>query len=170
MAETWHELEPVGLEFLKTAPSKYVVEAEIAAPREAVWRAFADASTWSQWFPDVETASYPNQAPPYGVGTLRASTVAGQRYEEYMVVWDEPSRWAYYVARTTRPIARAQLEYTEFEDCAGGTRVRWTLATDPLEDLEFMADGTDFKEFLQSLHDEAMARLGAWLRAQLRSN
>ena len=163
---SWHELEPVGLEFLETAPRKYIVEAEVAAPRAAVWRAFADASSWAGWFPGVEVASYPAQGPPFGVGTLRTSTVAGERFEEYMLAWDEPSRWAYYIARTTMPIARAQLECTEFEDCPDGTRVRWILATDPLQDLEFMADGTPFEEFLQTLHDKAMSNL----ETQLRSN
>jgi len=167
MSAQWHDMREVGLEFLDSAPRVYVMQAELDAPRARVWDAFADASTWEHWFPGVETADYPGETRPYGVGCFRASTVSGQKYEEYMLAWDEPARWAYYIARATLPIARAQLECTDFEDAGSGTRVRWTLATDPLQDLDFMADGKPFQDFLQGLHEEAMRNLEAYLKSKL---
>lgn len=162
---TWHALKKVGMDFAETAPTRYEAEAVVAAPRGDVFAAFADAASWKHWFPGVEEASYPGESPPFGVGTFRASVVAGQRYEEYMVAWDEGARWAYYIDRATVPVARAQLEVTEFEDCDGGTRVRWIIACEPLPDLGFMADGTPFEEFMAGLWRDAMQRLEGWLKA-----
>ena len=62
------------------------------------------------------------------VGTFRQATVGRQRYEEYIVAWDEGRRWPYYIDRATVPIATAQLECTEFEDDGRGTRLHWTVA------------------------------------------
>jgi hypothetical protein len=76
-----------------------------------------------------------------------------------MLVWDRERRWAYRVDRSTAPVARAQLEITDFERDGNGTRVRWTLAVDPLEKLGYMADGTPFETFLANLFRDAMRAL-----------
>jgi carbon monoxide dehydrogenase subunit G len=154
----WHVLQPVGLEFLEKAEQVFRVEQQVAAPLERVWEAFADAASWSRWFPGVEWARY-DGASPAGVGTIRRSSVAGVEYEETMLVWDRGRRWAYRVDRSTAPVARAQLEITDFERSGDGTRVRWTLAVDPLEKLGYMADGTPFERFLENLFRDAMRGL-----------
>jgi carbon monoxide dehydrogenase subunit G len=157
----WFEMRPVGLDFLKDAPRVWVAECQLSAPRMAVWNAFADAASWPAWFPGVSQASYPGESPPYGVGTRRAASVAGQRYEERMVAWDEGKRWAYYIERATLPLANAQLECSEFEDHEGGTRVRWTLAADPRTALKVAAPA--FQRVLDSLHRKAMGNLERYL-------
>ena len=73
----------------------YVAERTLAAPRTSVWTAFADPATWRHWWPGVSSASYGNSPEPYGVGTFREATVSGQRYEEYIVAWEEQRRFAY---------------------------------------------------------------------------
>jgi carbon monoxide dehydrogenase subunit G len=158
----WHPLRPVGLEFEGQAENVFRVEQRVAAPIGRVWDAFADASGWSAWFPGVEWARYDGAAPA-GVGTIRCSSVAGVQYEETMLVWDRERRWAYRVDRSTAPVARAQLEITDFEREGNATRVRWTLAVDPLEKLGYMADGTPFETFLANLFRDAMRGLEAYL-------
>ncbi len=159
----WFEMRAVGLDFIERAGKTYVMECELEAARREVWEAFADPSTWSQWFPGVESASYGESVPPYGVGTFREATVSGQKYEEGMVAWDEGKRWAYYVARATLPIARAQLECTEFEDCGAGTRVRWILAVD--RRLLLWLAAPFFHRYLKGLFRRAMTNLDAYIRA-----
>ena len=161
MSEQWHDMKPVGLEFLDTAPERYICEARVAARPSKVWHAICDASGWCEWFPGVESAGYGDDAP--GVGSLRWSLVGGVRYEETMLLWDEPARWGYRVDRATGPIARAHVEITELEPDADGTLVRWRVATDPAEAIDYMADGTPFEDFLQGLHDEAMNALDSYL-------
>jgi uncharacterized protein YndB with AHSA1/START domain len=158
----WHALRPVGLEFLEKAEQVFRVEAQVAAPLERVWDAFADAASWSSWFPGVEWARY-DGAPPAGVGTIRRSSVGGVQYEETLLVWDRGRRWAYRVDRSTAPVARAQLEITDFERSGADTRVCWTLAVDPLEKLGYLADGTPFEKFLANLFRDAMRGLEAYL-------
>lgn len=163
-AGPWHTLRAVGLEFLREAPQVYRQEALVRAPRAAVWRALADASRWHEWFPGVEWARYGGAgARSPGVGSLRESQVAGARYDETMLAWDEPRRWGYRIDRSTQPVARAQVEVHELEEAAEGTRVRWIIATDPDRAIEYMSDGTPFPKFLQSLHEEAMAGLEGFL-------
>ena len=107
MSTTWHDLRTVDLDFLDSAEKTYVCESTLQAPRNAVWNAFADPSTWRHWFPGVENASYGDSVAPFGVGTFRESWVAGQRYQEIMLVWDEPDRWGYTIERASVPVARA---------------------------------------------------------------
>src|SRR5437867_3837564 len=124
----WFEMRKVDLGFLRTAQKTYVAECDVAASRAEVWAALIDPATWSRWWPGLESASYRGAPPPYGVGTPREAKLGRQRYEEIILVWEEGRRWGYRIDRATVPIARAQVECTELEDHAGGTRVRWILA------------------------------------------
>ena len=126
----WFNLEPVQLNFMHYASTLYVVESDVALPRSDVWNAIVDAPGWSRWFPGVRSAAY-RGAPPYGVGTVRIADVGGFRMEETVLAWDEGTRWAYRIDRSTVPLAKAQLESTELEDRGTGTRVRWSLAIEP---------------------------------------
>jgi carbon monoxide dehydrogenase subunit G len=147
----------VDLGFIGAAGKTYVAECDLEAARADVWAAFVDPSTWSSWWPGVASASYRGSSPPYGVGTFREARVGGQRYEEYIVVWEEGRRWGYYIDRASVPIATAQLECTEFEDHGSGTRVRWTLAQDPR--LLMRLIGPFFPRIMQGLLKKAMANL-----------
>jgi len=83
--------------------------------------------------------------------------VGGQRYEETIVAWEHERRWAYSIDRATIPIATAQLEVTELEDCEAGTRVRWTIAHD--RRLLLRLAGSAFPRIMRRMLAEAMANL-----------
>ncbi len=154
----WFNLREVELDFLESAPRVYVVGCEVALPRAEVWDAIVDAPSWPEWFPGVRSAAYLGD-PPYGVGTTRVAEVGGFRMEETMLAWEDGGRWAYRIDRSTAPLAKAQLECTELEDCEVGTRVRWTLATHPgilLRMTDRMFQGT-----VQRLLERAMHNLEA---------
>ena len=163
MPAMWFPMRPVDLGFVDTAKKVYVAEHDLRSPRREVWSAFVDPTTWRHWWPGVASASYRGAAPPYGVGTFREATVGRQRYEEYVVVWEEQRRWGYYIDRATVPIARAQLECTEFEDHGTGTRVRWILALDPR--LVMRAIGPVFPRVMRGLLGKAMRNLDRHLAA-----
>jgi deazaflavin-dependent oxidoreductase (nitroreductase family) len=118
------------LSFLTRAPVVHTFEADVAAPREKVFAALADPTTWPRWFPGVRSARY-GSPPPYGVGTIREADVSGTRWVEEMIAWDTGRRWAYTVTSASAPVATAQVESFELDDRAAGTRVRWTLALEP---------------------------------------
>ena len=126
----WFSLRPVEIDFLEKAPRITDVQCDVRLPRAEVWKYFTDPTTWPRWFPGVRTAAYLGD-PPYGVGTIRVANVSGCHFEETMLAWDEGRRWAYRIDRASVPLAKAQIESSEFEDVAEGTRVHWRLALDP---------------------------------------
>jgi uncharacterized protein YndB with AHSA1/START domain len=152
----WYRLRKVDLDFLDAAKKKYVTECDVNVARSDVWRAFVDPSTWKHWWPGLSSASYSDNSQP-GVGTRREATLKGHRFEETIVVWEEGRRWGYYIDGTNVPIATAQLECTEFEDCARGTRVRWILAQDPR--LIMRLASPIFPWVMQSIFRKAMSNL-----------
>jgi hypothetical protein len=159
---TWYQMKPVELDYLDHAPAIWRMEAEVAAPRRAVFDAFADATSWKNWFPHVEEASY-DGSPPYGVGTIRRSNVAGALHEETMLAWDDLSRWGYRVDKATVQLSTAQIELNEFSDSERGTRVGWIIACDPLDEFTFLAGDRPMQAFLAELHEAAMKALEGYL-------
>ena len=162
----WYAMRPVGLEFLDEAPLRADITVATALSREAVWAAFVDPSTWVSWFPGVVEAGYPDQTPPYGVGTIRTANVEGQRFEETILAWDEPARWTYRIDRCTVPLAHAQVESTELSVADdGGTLVRWILVADPLEGMAAARDV--LPGILEKKLAEALSNLGEAARTRL---
>jgi polyketide cyclase/dehydrase/lipid transport protein len=156
----WFELRRESLGFVDRAPVVHVAEAEVAAPRRAVFAAFAEPRGWKHWFPSVREASY-TTPPPHGVGTIRNADVGGTRWVEEIVAWDDDRRWAWTVVRTSVPFASAQVESFELVDAGAGTRVRWTLALEPR--LLARLGGPFFGRTVRRLLPRAMDNLGAYL-------
>jgi hypothetical protein len=159
----WFKMRKVDLAFLEAAPKTYVVECKLASARPDVWKHLVDPTSWRHWWPGVKSASYGDSSRPYGIGTFREATIHGQKYQEYIVVWEEGRRWGYYIDRASVPIARAQLECTELEDCGSGTRARWILAQDPRLLMRLVAPF--FPNIMQSMFREAMANLDRHIAA-----
>jgi carbon monoxide dehydrogenase subunit G len=154
----WFTMRPVEMGFLETAPKRWVIEREVAAPIADVWRLYTDATTWSRWFPGVAWARYRGE-PPYGVGTVREAMVRKHRFEETMLAWEDRRIWAYRIDRCGAPLADAQLESTEFSSTSNGdTRLRWVIACDP--GLRILRVGAPFFERVAGkLFDEALRNL-----------
>jgi carbon monoxide dehydrogenase subunit G len=163
----WFELRREDLSFLTRAPVVHTCDAEVAAPRAAVFAVLTDPRTWPAWFPGVRSASYPS-GPPYGVGTVRAAHVGGTRWVEELIAWDADRRWAYTVTRSSVPMARAQVESFELEDSVAGTRVRWTLGFEPRLLMRLGAPFAArtihrlFRRAMGNLQEYLQARPGAW--------
>jgi carbon monoxide dehydrogenase subunit G len=157
----WFELRKESLTFLCRAPVVHVAEALIAAPQHAVFGAVVEPRGWEDWFPGVREASY-TTPPPFGVGTIREADVGGTRWVEELIAWEDPTRWAWTVLRTSVPFARAQVESFEFMEAADGTRVRWTLALEPRLLARLAAPLT--RRTMPRLLRQAMANLATRLR------
>jgi carbon monoxide dehydrogenase subunit G len=123
-------MRPEQLDFIDRAPMVQRVEAALASAPDAVFAALADAEGWARWFPGVRAAWYAT-APQHGVGAIRESDVSGTHWVERMIVWDEPSRWAWTVTAASVPFATAQVESFELYPTPTGTAVRWTIALEP---------------------------------------
>ncbi len=157
MTDAAHQLTPVGLDFLETAPHRFEYSEPLAAPPAAVFAAIsADPSTWS-WFPGIEEGAYEGDEPA-GVGTRRWVRIGGTKYRETVLAWDAPQRWAYRVDETSSPLLTALLEDWVMEPAAGdSTTLRWTFAFEPLpETAELLVGaqaliGTTFHDAVRGL-------------------
>ena len=168
MADLTYDFRPVDSSFLETAPTIYQCICTTPLPRADVWKAFSGAETWPDWFPQCDRIAYEGKMPP-GVGTVRRSWFGDVIFEETMLIWEEGSRWGYRIDKANLKIAEAQLELTEFEDLPdGGTRVIWTMASEPTDQLNhFAADKTvSFEDFMKDMLDTALSQLAQTLRSE----
>jgi uncharacterized protein YndB with AHSA1/START domain len=118
-------LRPVELDFVATAPVRHVFERDMAAPPEAVYGALEDVPGWAEWFAQVSAAR------PVGAGAGRDITLTGGiRFRETVIAAKGPGVYAYRVDVTNLPGVRAIAEEWRLTPAGGGTRVRWTFATD----------------------------------------
>ncbi|MEU3934037.1 SRPBCC family protein [Streptomyces sp. NPDC029044] len=118
-------LRPVELDFVATAPVRHVFERDMAAPPEAVYGALEDVPGWAEWFAQVSAAR------PLGAGDGRDITLTGGiRFRETVIAAQAPEVYAYRVDVTNLPGVRAIAEEWRLAPAGGGTRVRWTFATD----------------------------------------
>lgn len=160
--QTWHEFRDVGADFLETAPVRYVMRADIAQPPERVFDAFADSAGWVHWFPMVQKAQYDGPG-PWGLDSIRRSWVDGVEHEERMLLWERPRIWGYNVLRATTALSAAQVEVTEFEPIPGGTRVTWTIATEPMSGFTHFSGEQNLQTFLDELLVKALNNLNRHL-------
>ncbi|WP_369212923.1 SRPBCC family protein [Streptomyces flavofungini] len=125
-------LEPVGLDFLETAPVRLVFTHEMRAAPEAVHRALAeDITDWPRWFTAVTLCR-----PADGGAGREVGLKGGTRFRERILASEAPTRYAYRVDETNTPGPRALLEEWHLSpsgtgtDTGTGTHVRWTFAAD----------------------------------------
>ncbi len=122
------EKEPVDLDFLETARHRQTFEVIIDAPIAEVFSAFAARpETWHRWFPLAGETCRWITPPPHGVGSERVFSAGGQSFQERIIAWDEPNRWAFYVSHGNVPTTAMAEDY-RFDTVDGKTRFRWTIA------------------------------------------
>jgi uncharacterized protein YndB with AHSA1/START domain len=126
VARVVHRLRPVGIDFVRTAPVRFVFEQELPAAPEAVFRALAeDVPGWTRWFSAVTSAR------PVDDGAGREIRLRGGiRFDETVLIAKPPEVYAYRADATNAPGARALAEEWHLAPAGTGTRVRWTFATD----------------------------------------
>lgn len=155
-----HQLRTVDLDFLNTAPHRFVFEATVDASNEAAFGAISDdPSTWT-WWPGHDDGRY-ETPPPHGVGSRRQMRMGESWYRETILAWDEPTRWAYRVDESADALVNALVEEWIVEGDGDRSTVRWTFAVDPGAD---MAAGIDsVKPMIGDMFQQAMKNLDARL-------
>jgi hypothetical protein len=155
-----HQLAPVGLDFLESAPVRFSYAHDLPAPAEAVWSAIsADPSTWT-WFPGLADAHYDSD-PPHGVGTRRSVVMEGIAYRETLLAWDAPSRWAYRVDESSDTTFRALAEDWVMTGTGPTSTLTWTFAVDPQPELAELIQGA--RDTIGDVFAKAMVSLAAHL-------
>ena len=68
--------ERVGLDFIDSAPFRFVSTVELAITPEQVFEVLDDAESWPQWATAITKVTW-TSPPPHGVGTTRTVDMRG---------------------------------------------------------------------------------------------
>ncbi len=119
------EMEPVDADYPFTGPTRRQLRQPIATSAETLFRCLVDGPAWKRWLGiDVEWTS----TAPYGVGTTRTVTTAGQTIEEYFVRWDDGERMTFRFERSTLPVAAFAEDYHCVTIGPGACELVWSYA------------------------------------------
>lgn len=158
------KLRAVGTDFFETASYRCASTAALRASPTDVFHALAhDPSGWGDWNPGFSGKGRYTTAPPHGNGSVREVTMAGVRYTDTILAWDDPLYWAFYVSHAGAPFAKALAEEYRITPQDTGSAVRWTIAMDPR--LALLAMKPLMDAFLPRYFRRAMTNLDRRLTA-----
>jgi Polyketide cyclase / dehydrase and lipid transport len=125
------KLQPVGEEFLHSAPQRQIGVLEISQPADRVWAELTsdDTLSWCRALAGVEWTS----PRPFGVGTTRIVTprMPGLALEEVYFRWEEGTRKSFYISAATLPLFRRFAEDFLVEATSPSScRLTWTVASE----------------------------------------
>ena len=121
----------VGLDFVDTAPFRFVSTVDLAITPEQVWEVLDDAESWPHWATVITKVTWTSPE-PHGVGTTRVVNMRGGIVgdEEYLA-WDPFSHMAFrFNEASTRSIAAFAEDY-RVVPTAGGCHLTWVMAMKP---------------------------------------
>jgi hypothetical protein len=146
---------PVDLDFVRTAPTRFVFETVVPADRVRMFDAVGvDAGGWKHWYPGFSDGHYEGEP---GLGATRVIRYRGITFSETILAWDEPSRWTFRVDSATVPLAKALVEEWTFDEQPDGTLARWTFCAEP--GLLLRALGPLQQRYQARLFERAMRNL-----------
>jgi len=155
------DLRAVSADFFETAPYRFVKSAVIRQPPQQVFEALADPAAWGDWFPGFDhSGHWITEAPP-GTGSRRIVRVARATFEETIIAWEAPSRFAFRVDRAGMPVARALAEDYRIAAHPDGSVLEWTLAIDPHSVLRPLM--SLYRPVMQRMFEKAATNLDAHL-------
>ena len=162
------KLETVGMDFFTSADYRCTCSATLAAPPQAIFEALTgDPAGWAAWNPGFSKKGHWTTPAPHGTGSVREVSMSGVRYTDTILVWEEPSRWAFYVGLAGAPLVRALAEEYQISPSGAGSMVQWTIAMKPRLALQALRPLT--YEFLPRYFAKAMANLDRHLTGDGRS-
>jgi carbon monoxide dehydrogenase subunit G len=130
---TMPRCEPVGLDFILTAPVVARVEVTVKASPAQVWQVLNETERWPEWFEGMSKARV-TSSEWNGVGSTRSVRVGPLGVDEKMIVWEPESRWGFCATALswTGWIAKSMLETIDIEPAGDGSRLRYTGALVPV--------------------------------------
>jgi hypothetical protein len=125
-------MRPVGPDFYQGAHHRYIHTEVVRRPPRQVFDAIAgDPAGWGGWFPGFSSDGCWITPGPSGTGSRRRVRMAAVIYEETVLAWEPPSRFAFRVDRAGAPLAHALAEDYRIGAHPGGSAVQWTFAIEP---------------------------------------
>jgi carbon monoxide dehydrogenase subunit G len=123
--------ERVGLDFVDTAPFRFVSTVDLAITPEQLWEILDDAQSWPQWAKVITKVTWTSPE-PHGVGTTRVVNMRGGIVgDEVYLAWNPHSHMAFrFNEASTGSIAAFAEDYL-ITPAANGCHLTWVMAMKP---------------------------------------
>jgi carbon monoxide dehydrogenase subunit G len=126
-----HQCERVGLEFIDSAPFRFVSTVDLTITPEQVFEILDDAEAWPQWATAITKVTWTSPQ-PHGIGTTRTVHMRGSLVgDEEFLAWEPHSHMAFrFNEASTRSIAAFAEDY-RIVPTATGCNLTWVMAMKP---------------------------------------
>jgi carbon monoxide dehydrogenase subunit G len=123
--------QPVGLEFIDSAPYRFRNSVDLAITPEQLFEVLGDAESWPHWATVITKVTWTSPE-PRGVGATRIVDMRGGIVgDEEFLAWEPHSHMAFRFNKcSTRAVAAFAEDY-RVEVIPGGCRLTWTMAQKP---------------------------------------
>ena len=126
------DLRAVDESFYETAPLRYHYSAVVRRPPERLFDAIArDPAGWGDWAPGFDHRGHWTTEGQPGPGSRREVRMGGVAYEETVLAFEPPHRFAFRLDRAGAPFAYALAEDYRVAPHPSGSTFEWTFAVDP---------------------------------------
>jgi carbon monoxide dehydrogenase subunit G len=130
MAKTY-ECERVELDFVDSAPFRFVSKIDLSITPEQLFEVLADAESWPQWATVITKVVWTSPE-PRGVGTTRTVSMRGNIVgDEEFIAWEPFSHMAFRFNQSTSNAISAFAEDYRVVETAGGCHLTWVMAIAP---------------------------------------
>ncbi|MCV7126902.1 MULTISPECIES: SRPBCC family protein [Mycolicibacterium] len=126
-----HPCERVGLDFVDTAPYRFVSTVDLAITPEQLFEVLADETSWPHWASVITKVTWTSPE-PRGVGTTRTVDMRGgiTGAEEFLA-WEPFTRMAFRFNESSTGSISAFAEDYHVVPTAGGCHLTWIMALKP---------------------------------------
>ena len=160
--------EQVGLEFIDTAPFRFVSTVDLPVSPEQVWEVLDDAESWPHWATAITKVTWTSPQ-PHGVGATRVVNMRGGiTGDEQYLAWDPFSHMAFRFNEASTGSIAAFAEDYRIVQTPGGCHLTWVMAMKPngVAARLGMTVGRPvmswlFQKFLYNLRDYSAKRFAA---------
>ncbi|OBI77659.1 SRPBCC family protein [Mycobacterium sp. E740] len=160
--------ERVSLEFVESAPFRFVSTVDLTITPEQLFEVLGDAQSWPQWATVITNVEWTSPE-PRGIGTTRTVTMRGGIVgDEEFLAWEPFRHMAFrFNEASTGSIAAFAEDYRVVET-PGGCHLTWVMAMKPNGlaarigmSLGRPVMGWMFQKFLYNLRDYTNRRFAA---------
>ncbi|MCV7222616.1 SRPBCC family protein [Mycolicibacterium elephantis] len=126
-----HACERVGLDFIESAPYRFVSTVDLNITPEQLFEVLADADSWPQWATVITKVTWTSPE-PRGVGTTRTVHMRGGIVgDEEFLAWQPHSHMAFRFNEASTGSIAAFAEDYRVVQTPGGCHLTWVMAMKP---------------------------------------
>jgi carbon monoxide dehydrogenase subunit G len=123
--------EHVSLDFIDTAPFRFVSTVDLAITPEQLFEVLSDAESWPHWATVITNVEWTSPE-PRDVGATRTVTMRGNIVgDEEFIAWEPFSQMAFRFNQSTSNAISAFAEDYRVVQTADGCHLTWVMAMEP---------------------------------------